>query len=44
MRHAPYMGGGVNWNITLQWILKELDGKVLTKFMLLRIGTTGGML
>jgi hypothetical protein len=34
---------GVNWNIILKYILKKFDGKILTKFMWHRIGTSGGL-
>jgi hypothetical protein len=34
----------VDGRIILQWILEEYGGKVWTEFILLRIGTSGGLL
>jgi len=35
---------GVDGSLILQWILGKYGGKVWTGFILLRIGTSGGLL
>jgi hypothetical protein len=32
------------WRIILEWILEKYGGKLYTRFICLRIGTSGGLL